>query len=827
MCSPCSAPIPLPYRRHAFPWLEASASSSHISMHVMCWAANNTMPLVNDAAPSCPCFLVVADRPATHTKEAVAGPPSCRVVVMLLSGNSSSAPSPRGVHLSLVLVQQLLGLAKPPLLRVVTCGVLSSDAAHGGVWGFARVLRLESPALGTQSIDVPRSAATLPPFQAPSAEGEVAWRGDMRTAARLRECSAPLILSGALARGAYAVTGGLGGLGMRAATMLVMGGASHVLLASRSGFVVRGGQGLDAQLLSIRPSAAVVACDSADTREATSLFGTTPLAGVLHGSGVGDKGLLVELIPRRVQWMYAPKAFAGWHLHNLAANVPLDAFCLFSSVGSGIGNVGQANYAAGNACLDAQALSRRARGIAACSLQWPLVATAGMGAAAFAGIGERQVAFAGLAGISLEEYAACLGAQLTLFCGTALSVQMAHCSDVHELLQDLADASEPRFGELIAEVRHAHGFASGPVAAPTMGGALAHSLLQLAPAQRRDHVEAAVVRIVRELTTAPVDTLTAETPLMEAGVDSLSATELSSRLRALTGVPLSPTIVFEQPTPRAVAEHLLEQAVGGVAVGRLPAHMATAHVGASLAVTSVLGQWPGGCSGKAAREQLQCASGDALSSVPASRWVLALVVDVAALTDTQVSCVRHGGFVSGAQCFDAHSFGTSSAEAGAMDPQQRLLLEHGYAALHHASQRRAVLMGGNVAVFLGIERPDWALAQPPEARGSVYAVTGDNVSVAAGRVSFVLGLHGPCSSVDTACASALVALHGGAHAARSGECLDALSLAVSLKLVPHGTLGAASGGDALRRWEVQDARCARQRVRAVRRCWSACAATRW
>ena len=103
-------------------------------------------------------------------------------------------------------------------------------------------------------------------------------------------------------------------------------------------------------------------------------------------------------------------------------------------------------------------------------------------------------------------------------------------------------------------------------------------------------------------------------------------------------------------------------------------------------------------------------------------------------------------------------------------------------------------MGGDVGVFLGIERPDWALAQPPEARGSVYAVTGDNVSVAAGRVSFVLGLQGPCSSVDTACASALVALHGGAHAARSGECLDALSLAVSLKLVPHGTLGAASAG---------------------------------
>ena len=139
-----------------------------------------------------------------------------------------------------------------------------------------------------------------------------------------------------------------------------------------------------------------------------------------------------------------------------------------------------------------------------------------------------------------------------------------------------------------------------------------------------------------------------------------------------------------------------------------------------------------------------------------------------------------------------------------MDPQQRLLLEVGYAALHGAMQRRSSLMlePSNGAVFLGIERPDWAVAQPPSARGSVYAVTGDNVSVAAGRVSFVLGLQGPCSSVDTACSSSLVALRGAAQDV-DGDLVDPFSrrqhplnvaLAVSLKLMPHATLGAASAG---------------------------------
>ena len=191
---------------------------------------------------------------------------------------------------------------------------------------------------------------------------------------------------------------------------------------------------------------------------------------------------------------------------------------------------------------------------------------------------------------------------------------------------------------------------------------------------------------------------------------------------------------------------------------------------------------------------MQRASGDAMGSVPGARWTLALCVDVGALSAAQASCVRHGGFLARAQRFDASSFGISAAEAGAMDPQQRLLLEGAYAALHASCHRRVRLLGGDGGVFLGIERPDWAAAQPPVARGSVYALTGDNVSAAAGRVSFTLGLQGPCSSVDTACASALAAVHWGSHAVRADECSGAVALAASLKLIPHGSLGAASAG---------------------------------
>ena len=98
-----------------------------------------------------------------------------------------------------------------------------------------------------------------------------------------------------------------------------------------------------------------------------------------------------------------------------------------------------------------------------------------------------------------------------------------------------------------------------------------------------------------------------------------------------------------------------------------------------------------------------------------------------------------------------------------------------------------------------MECPDLAIAQPPPAQRSIFAVTGDNVSVAAGRLSFVLGLLGPCASVDAACASALVAsalvaMHSGSNAVHGGECAGALALAASLNLVLCSTLAAAAAG---------------------------------
>ena len=205
------------------------------------------------------------------------------------------------------------------------------------------------------------------------------------------------------------------------------------------------------------------------------------------------------------------------------------------------------------------------------------------------------------------------------------------CERGRAAIQDLADPSQPRFCELGAQVdvdagrtfvaqdeKEEWGCAALWEAAQAAAASpLAKTLAPLTEAARFEYVQAAVLRIVRELSDLPATSLEIDTPLMEAGVDSLAATEFASRLRSFTGVPISPTIVFERPSPRAITSHLVEQiaAVEGV-VAAAPATVVRMDEGLQLGVLGLVGRWAGGVNSCKAREQLQHPCGDAMSSVP-------------------------------------------------------------------------------------------------------------------------------------------------------------------------------------------------------------------
>ena len=95
-----------------------------------------------------------------------------------------------------------------------------------------------------------------------------------------------------------------------------------------------------------------------------------------------------------------------------------------------------------------------------------------------------------------------------------------------------------------------------------------------------------------------------------------------------------------------------------------------------------------------------------------------------------------------------------------MDPQQRLLLEVAWEALEDAGIAADSLAGSDAGVFVGIANSDYGACCSPTASGSTRTRRpGNALSIAAGRLSYVLGAQGPAIAVDTACSSSLVAVH--------------------------------------------------------------------
>ena len=209
-----------------------------------------------------------------------------------------------------------------------------------------------------------------------------------------------------------------------------------------------------------------------------------------------------------------------------------------------------------------------------------------------------------------------------------------------------------------------------------------------------------------------------------------------------------------------------------------------------IAIVGIGCRLPGGAGSPDALWQLLRDGVDAIGEIPSSRW------DIDAYYDADVSApgkmaTRHGGFLREVDRFDPQFFGIAPREAASMDPQQRLLLEVAWEALEHAGIAPAKLSGSRSGVFIGINTGDYAqhILNTRGVEGlDAYYASGIAHSIASGRLSYVLGLHGPSISLDTACSSSLVALHLAVQSLRQGESSLALAGGINLMLSPETTI---------------------------------------
>ncbi|WP_438939825.1 type I polyketide synthase, partial [Catenulispora rubra] len=315
--------------------------------------------------------------------------------------------------------------------------------------------------------------------------------------------------------------------------------------------------------------------------------------------------------------------------------------------------------------------------------------------------------------------------------------------------------------------------------------ALAVLLGGLTPVEQDAHLLAMVRRhAAAVLGHDSLASITNEQTFKSLGLDSLGAVDLSARLANATGVPVPSTVLFNYPTPTELVVHLRARILGSGTDSVLRSATGI-DLAEPLAVVGMACRFPGGVGSPEDLWDLVLGERDAVGTFPTDRgW------DVQGLYDPDpdrvgFSYTRSGGFLFDAGGFDAEFFGISPREALAMDPQQRLLLETAWEAVERSGLDPTALRGTRTGVFTGAMTQEYGpgLSASSDNLGG-YLLTGGSISVASGRVSYVLGLEGPAVSVDTACSSSLVALHLAGQALRAGECDLALAGGVTVMAGP-------------------------------------------
>ncbi|MFJ9714301.1 type I polyketide synthase, partial [Streptomyces sp. NPDC101234] len=736
---------------------------------------------------------------------------SAQVAVLSASGDPDDVAASTHELAGRVLqqLQSWLTEATIPLV-VLTRGAVAADPgepvtdlAAAAVWGLVRSAQTENPgrivlldmdadadtdadtnANADTGRDTGVDAALLGHVLA-SGEPQLALRNGTLRAARLTRTEPtdepPTPLEHA---GTVLITGGTGGLGGVVARHLVgEHGVRSLLLLSRRGMAAAGAQELVAELSGTGAAVEVVACDVTDRVALAEVIGAHDISGIVHTAGVVEDGVVATLSREQLDRVLAPKVDAAWHLHELTRGLDLSMFVLFSSIGGLLGGGGQANYAAGNAFLDALVQQRRHDGLPGVSMAWgPWTTEVGM-VGTLSETNRRRMGRAALPALAVEHglelFDEALRADLPLLAPTRLDLRSLRAQpEIPALWRALAGGPARR------------------TAGAAPDGSAGQGLAALPPAER----EKALVELVREsaaavLGHASAAQLNVQQPFSELGFDSLTSVELRNLLQSRTGLSLAASAVFDYPSVTRLAAHLAGEFGEPDAAGSASVPALVTVTDDPIVLVGMACRFPGDVQGPEDLWRLLSEGTDGIGSFPADRgWDLDALFGLDG-SGTGTSITTEGGFLTGIDEFDAAFFHISPREAQATDPQQRLLLEVAWEALERTGITPSALAGSATGVFVGAYQTgylDLVNRGHDDLRGHV--LTGAATSVMSGRVAYALGLEGPAVSVDTACSSSLVAMHLAAQALRSGECSLALAGGVTVMATSDMFVGLTKQG---------------------------------
>lgn len=305
---------------------------------------------------------------------------------------------------------------------------------------------------------------------------------------------------------------------------------------------------------------------------------------------------------------------------------------------------------------------------------------------------------------------------------------------------------------------------------------------------------------IANATGQSADTINESAPVVELGLSSRDAVAMASDIEDLTGVTLTATVVFRNPTIESLATVIVE----GEPEPVLDADEDWTRAPGvdDIAIVGLATRFPGDMNSADEMWAALLEGRDASSDLPEGRW--SEFLGEPRIAERVAKAHTRGGYLSDIKGFDSEFFALSKMEADNLDPQQRMALELTWEALEHARIPASSLRGGDVGVYVGSSNNDYmflAVADPTTAHP--YAITGTTSSIIANRVSYFYDFRGPSESIDTACSSSLVATHQGVRALRSGEIDVAIVGGVNAMVTPIVTIGFDEVGGVL----APDGRC--------------------
>ncbi|MFJ9953489.1 type I polyketide synthase [Kitasatospora sp. NPDC091207] len=506
---------------------------------------------------------------------------------------AGAAPAADPVSDALDLIDAVAALDRRVPVWWVTSGAVTVRddetvrPGHARIWGLGRVVGLELPGLWGGLVDVSGPAGPVLGDRMAEVlsgtEDQVAVRAGGAFARRLVAAgTAPLDAAdpnpgplnpdplnpaapdpvSAAVTGSVLVTGGTGALGAAVARRLAGQGVPHLVLVSRRGMSAPGAADLVTELEERGARVTVAACDAADRAGMARVLATVPaefpLAGVVHAAGVGEPTPLGSTDRADFAAVVDGKAGGAACLDELLGETSLDFFVLFSSIAGVWGSGGQSAYAVANAALDALAVDRRARGLAATSVAWGPWAGDGMAGGVEA---EEFLRRRGLRAMAPE---AALTAMDTAIRAGDVCVTVADVDWAAFVPGFTAYHPQPLI-EDIPEVRQVLTGAGGTD--PRDGVRLRESLAGLSA----DEGLALLLETVRQQAALVLGhrasgAVAPDRAFRDLGFDSLTAVELRDRLTGATGLELPATLIFDHPTPRALAEQITADLLGDDAV---------------------------------------------------------------------------------------------------------------------------------------------------------------------------------------------------------------------------------------------------------------------